>query len=73
MEYEVLINCISDLVGLYHLSTNGLSRCRDEMLEDSRLSLTKSLLMCPPNLRWKILLVGARYFIGMFTRYYCRT
>lgn len=46
--------------GLYHLSNKSLMKCRDEMLDDARVSLTRSILVCPPNLRWKILLVGAR-------------
>jgi len=46
--------------GLYNLSNCDLRTCRDELLNESRLSLVKSLLVCPANLRWKILLVGAR-------------
>jgi len=53
--------------GMYHLSMTSLMKCREEMLEDSRVSLTRSILVCPPNLRWKILLVGARLELSVGT------
>ena len=44
-----------------HLHTDHtLKECKDFMLSGARVSLTKSLLTCPNNLRWRVLLVGAR-------------
>ena len=47
-------------VGLSRHSDLSLMECRDLMLRDARISLVKSLLSCPANLRWRVLLVGAR-------------
>lgn len=37
-----------------------LELCRDELFKPVRMSLLHSLLCCPQNLRWKVLLSGAR-------------
>lgn len=52
-------------LGKHLHSTLTLQQCRDEMLSDARLSLTRSLLTCPANLRWRVLLVGARLELGV--------
>ena len=38
----------------------SLQECRHQLLGNARESLMKSLLLCPANLRWKVLLVGSR-------------
>lgn len=55
---QVIHSLIQDINGT--LDSLGLQETRDIMLEKSRISLTKSLLLCPPNLRWKLFIVGAR-------------
>lgn len=47
-------------IGLHMHSDQPLHRCRDKMLKECRMSLLRSLLVCPANLRWRILLVCAR-------------
>jgi hypothetical protein len=44
-----------------------LLQCRRHLMAQSqcRASLTHSLLLCPLNLRWKLLLVGARLEVGL--------
>jgi hypothetical protein len=38
----------------------SLSKLRNELLGSARASYAKSLVSCAPNLRWKVLLAGAR-------------
>jgi len=47
-------------IGLHMHSNQPLHQCRDKMLKGCRRSLMRSLLVCPTNLRWRILLVCAR-------------
>lgn len=47
-------------IGLHMHSDQPLHQCRDKMLKECRRSLLRSLLVCPANLRWRILLVCAR-------------
>jgi hypothetical protein len=50
----------SAAAGLYLRSGYPLEVCRDSLFEDARQSLVRSLLSCPANLRWRVLLAGAR-------------
>lgn len=52
-------------VGLHLRTGCDLAACRDRMLEDARQSLVRSLLSCPTNLRWRVLLAGARMELGV--------
>lgn len=52
-------------LGVHQHSGLPLLQCRDEMLGDARKSLVRSLLSCPANLRWRVLLVGARLELGV--------
>ena len=52
-------------LGLHLHTGQPLQRCRDKMLCTARQSLVRSLLMCPSNLRWRVLLVGARMEISV--------
>jgi la-related protein 1 len=51
--------------GLHRTSNQSLKACRDHLLFDARNSLVRSLLSCPENLRWKILLAGSRLELGV--------
>ncbi len=52
--------------GLFEQCTGfSLLACRRYMFANCRRSLTQSLLLCPSNLRWKLLLVGARLELGL--------
>mmetsp|Transcript_10471 Transcript_10471/g.15963 ORF Transcript_10471/g.15963 Transcript_10471/m.15963 type:complete len:1224 (+) Transcript_10471:145-3816(+) len=44
-----------------HISTGKpLMQCRHELGDSARRCFTHSLMTCPPNLRWKVYLAGAR-------------
>lgn len=54
--------------GRYNCNHNNhadLLQYRREMSVQCRHSLTQSLLLCANNIRWKILLIGARFELGL--------
>eukprot|EP01038_Epipyxis_sp_PR26KG_P011499 gene11499-15404_t len=52
-------------IGMSKKTDLSLKQCRNLLLEEARISLVKSLLVCPENLRWKIFLVGSRLEAGV--------
>jgi la-related protein 1 len=52
-------------LGMHQNTSLSLQECRDAMLGGARQSLVRSLMSCPGNLRWRVLLVGARMELGV--------
>lgn len=50
----------------------SINECRNQLLGNARESLMKSLLLCPANLRWKVLLVGSRLELSVGTISTCK-
>lgn len=47
-------------IGLYYFGKQTMEEIRSSMYDDVRRSYVRSILACPQNLRWKVLLVASR-------------